>query len=220
MNRGSILAIVIGVVTAVGLVGTMARDNGEPATALDSATPSAPADETSTRQQSAPTTQPASSTEAASAEVPPMLGQAGTLEDLDGWLQTDATSFEDFDGKVRIVQFWTYSCRNCKATLPFLRDIYADHQGEPFEIIGVHAPEFSFEEDLANVQAAAIEQGVTWPIAIDNSKTNFRSWQPDRRFWPRTFVVDQNGEIRFDRIGEGKYDELAATVDWLLANDP
>lgn len=215
MNRGSFLAIIVGLVAAAGLVGALARDDDEPSAALDGAAPAAATEEAA---EPDPTTTSTETT--APPEAPPMLGQAGTLENLDGWLQTDAASFEHFDGKVRIVQFWTYSCHNCKATIPFLQDIYAEHQGDQFEIIGVHAPEFTFEEDLANVQEAAIEQGVTWPIAIDNSKTNFRSWQPGRRFWPRTFVLDQNGEIRFDRIGEGKYDELAATVDWLLENGP
>ena len=45
-----------------------------------------------------------------------------------------------------------------------------------------------------------------------------RSWQEGRRnFWPRTYVVDSDGNIRFDHIGEGKYEELNATVAQLLA---
>lgn len=226
MNRGSFLAIILGVVAAAGLVGAIASNRNDAATALDTPAEPTPAaqtnsDPTGSNQSAEPdSSSTTETTEPSSAEAPPMLGQAGTLENIDGWLQTEATSLEEFDGKVRIVQFWTYSCHNCTATIPFLQEIYADHQGDKFEIIGVHAPEFSFEEDIANVQQAAIELGVTWPIAIDNSKTNFRSWQPGRRFWPRTFVLDQNGGIRFDRIGEGNYEELADTVNWLLENGP
>ena len=51
-----------------------------------------------------------------------VLGAAGDLVGLDGWLQTDATQFSDFDGSVRVVQFWTFSCSNCKNTLENLRD--------------------------------------------------------------------------------------------------
>lgn len=96
------------------------------------------------------------------------------LTNLDGWLQTDATSFSEFSGRVRIVQFWTFSCSNCKNTIPHLSSIYETYRGDGLEIIGVHAPEFDFERDPVAIAAAAVEEGVTWPIAIDNAKTNFR----------------------------------------------
>lgn len=150
--------------------------------------------------------------------VPENFGAAGTLTNLDGWLQTEATSLEDFDGQVKIVQFWTFSCRNCTATIANLQQLYETYQPEGLEIIGVHAPEFSFEEDPDAVLEAAQNLGVVWPIAIDNHKTNFRSWQSSRRFWPRTYVIDTNGDIRFDHIGEGAYAELEETVAYLIGN--
>ena len=154
------------------------------------------------------------------AEAPERRGPAGDLVELDGWLQTDATSFSDFDGQVKIVQFWTFGCFNCKNTIPHLQEIYAAHNGNGLEIIGVHTPEFDYEKDPDSIATAAADLGVTWPIALDTDKRNFRAWQPNRRFWPRTFVVDQEGEIRFEHIGEGAYDELAATVSYLLENGP
>ena len=74
------------------------------------------------------------------------------------------------------------------------------------------------QADPANIAQAAVDLGVNWPIALDTDKTNFRAWQPGRRFWPRTFVLDREGNIRFDRIGEGAYDELNATVAFLIQN--
>ncbi|MGH1491601.1 MAG: redoxin domain-containing protein [Acidimicrobiales bacterium] len=153
-------------------------------------------------------------------EAPPLLGEKPGLDNLDGWLQTDAQEFEAFDGQVRIVQFWTFGCHNCKATIPHLQDIYADWHDDGLEIIGVHAPEFSYEADHGNIANAAVDLGVTWPIALDTEKKNFRSWQEKRRFWPRTYVLDQNGQVRFDRIGEGQYQELADTVAYLIENGP
>ncbi|NNC42992.1 MAG: redoxin domain-containing protein [Acidimicrobiia bacterium] len=150
-------------------------------------------------------------------EAPPVLRAAPDLVDLDGWLQTDAASFSDFDAPVKIVQFWTFGCYNCKNTIPYLQDIYATYRDDGLEIIGVHAPEFAYEADPANIASAAVDLGVTWPIALDTDKVNFRSWQSPRRFWPRTYVIDADGNIRFDRIGEGAYDELEATVAYLLA---
>ncbi len=153
-------------------------------------------------------------------ETPPNLGPATELTDIDGWINAEPTTsgLSSYDGQVRIVQYWTFGCFNCKNTLPHLKEIYNRYQPEGLEIVGVHSPEFDYEADPANVSAAVVELGVNWPVALDTSKTNFRSWQGDRRFWPRTYVLDQNGDIRFDHIGEGGYDELEATVAHLLAN--
>ncbi|MGI9016105.1 MAG: redoxin domain-containing protein [Euzebya sp.] len=143
------------------------------------------------------------------------------LSDLDGWLQSDVTSLDELQGKVVVVQFWTFSCSNCQATLPNLQQLYAQHgAGEgDFEIVGVHAPEFQYEEDPANITAAAADEGVTWPIALDTNRRNFHSWQPGRSgYWPRTYVLDRQGNIRFDHIGEGAYQELNDTVAALLAD--
>ena len=82
--------------------------------------------------------------------------------------------------------------------------------------VGVHSPEFTFEEDPAAIAAAAEELGVTWPIALDTRRSNFFGWQGSRGYWPRTYVIDQQGRVRFDHIGEGKYEQLAATVEYLL----
>ena len=144
------------------------------------------------------------------------LGPAKGLARLDGWLQTDITSLEDLRGKVVVVQFWTFGCINCKNTLANLRALYDQHQGEDFEVVGVHSPEFSYEEDPVAIGEAAVDLGVTWPIALDTDKFNFFRWQGGRAYWPRTYVLDRDGHIRFDHIGEGAYDELNETVIALL----
>ncbi|MDJ0925900.1 MAG: redoxin domain-containing protein [Acidimicrobiia bacterium] len=163
---------------------------------------------------SAPATTAAPSTSTS----PPMLGSPLPLLDIDGWLQTDIESLEDLRGQVVIVQFWTFACYNCKNTLPYLQDIYAEHKDAGLEIVGIHSPEFTFEEDPAAIQAAAEELGVSWPIALDTRQRTFFSWQGSRGYWPRTYVLDRDGLIRFDHIGEGKYDELEQTVVTLLGD--
>ena len=187
--------------------------------------PSSPA--TSSRQVStdaadraAPTV--ASTTPAAGLSAPPEnLGPRPDLVGIDGWLNTDIDSLADLDGQVVMVEMWTFGCSNCKARIPHTQELYAAHADDGFEIVGVHAPEFATEAELANIEEAIERLGVTWPVALDTERRSFRAWQEGgRRFWPRTFVIDQRGDIRFDHIGEGAYDELAHTVAWLLENPP
>lgn len=142
------------------------------------------------------------------------------LVDIDGWLQSDISSLEELRGKVVAVQFWTFGCSNCKATLPHMQALYEKYGGDDFEIVGVHAPEFDYERDADRIAQAAADLGVTWPIALDTEKRTFRSWQTDRRFWPRIYLIDRDGEIRYDKIGEGKYDVIDAAVGALIAETP
>ena len=171
---------------------------------------------TSTSTSLAPTGVDVAGDATVAEELPPDLGPAKDLRGIDGWLQTDIESLEDLRGKVVVVQFWTFGCHNCKATLPNLAALYAEHQGADFEIVGVHSPEFDYEKDPDAIAAAAEELGVTWPIALDTARQSFHSWQGSPAYWPRTYVLDREWNIRFDHIGEGAYEELNETVAALL----
>jgi thiol-disulfide isomerase/thioredoxin len=207
LSRSQWVAVAIGLIAVAGLVAANLDDSPDATMEGDNSAAEGTPEETAP----APTT--------SLPEAPPFLGTAGDLVDLDGWLQTEAAQFSDFDGTVRVVQFWTFGCINCRNTLENLRALYDEFEPRGLEVIGVHAPEFDFEADPAAIAQAAIDLDVNWPIALDTDKTNFRAWQPGRRFWPRTFVLDRDGNIRFDRIGEGAYDQLNATVAWLIEND-
>lgn len=233
MERAQLIAalvviVVVGALVAVRIgAGDETEVAADPAVAVDDAPretprdgPDASDDEAANGDEAAPETTTRGDTAMTAVGAPENLGPAGSLRELDGWLQTDATSFEDFDGQVRIVQFWTFGCYNCRNTIPALQGIYERYEPEGLEIIGVHSPEFDREKEIDAIAAAAVDHGVTWPIALDTDKTNFRDWQPGRRFWPRTFVVDQNGDVRFNHIGEGRYDDLESTVAYLVENGP
>ena len=153
--------------------------------------------------------------------APPDLPDRGLhrdLVDIDGWLQSDVTSLEELRGRVVAVQFWTFGCSNCKATLPHVQALEERYASDDFEIVGVHSPEFSYEQDVDRIRDAAAELGVTWPIVLDTHKRTFHEWQDGpRAFWPRMYVLDRDGHVRYDHVGEGHYDEIEAVVAALLA---
>ncbi len=156
----------------------------------------------------------------ATVETPdlPNRGPHPELLDIDGWLQSDVTSLEELRGKVVAVQFWTFGCRNCRATLPHMQALYEQYADQGFEIVGIHAPEFGYEAEVPNIEEAAADLGVTWPIVLDTAKRTFHSWQEGPTgHWPRIYLIDRNGNIRYDHIGEGRYAETDAAVQALLA---
>jgi thiol-disulfide isomerase/thioredoxin len=159
----------------------------------------------------------ASTTTIAPPELPDR-GRHPVLRDIDGWLQSDVSSLEELRGQVVAVQFWTFGCYNCKNTLPHMQDLYANYRDQGFEIVGVHAPEFSHEAEVDNISEAAVELGVTWPIVLDTDKRTFHGWQEGpRAHWPRIYLLDRDGHVRYDHIGEGRYAEIDAAVQALLA---
>lgn len=208
----ALLAVCVAAVIWIGLRdGDATASTATGATAATAETAATtPVDDTTTT--AAPVTLP---------EAPENLGPRLDLRNLDGWLNTEIDSLDDLDGQVVLVEMWTFGCHNCKARIPHNQELYATYADRGFEIVGVHAPEFDHEADIDNIKEAIERLGVTWPVALDTEKTNFRAWQSGgRRFWPRTFLIDQNGDVRYDHIGEGKYEELSQTVAWLLDNPP
>jgi len=153
--------------------------------------------------------------------APPDLPNRGVhlpLRDIDGWLQSDVASLEELRGQVVAVQFWTFGCSNCKATLGHMQDWYSRYRDQGFEVVGIHAPEFSHEAEVDNIVEAAAELGVTWPIALDTQKHTFHDWQEGPRgFWPRVYLLDRDGNVRYDHRGEGRYAETEAAIQALLA---
>lgn len=82
-------------------------------------------------------------------------------------------------------------------------------------MVGVHSPEFDFEQQEENVRAALPRLNVTWPVAMDN---DFQTWRAyNNRYWPHKFLIDQQGIIRYHHIGEGAYRETELHIRNLLA---
>ncbi len=142
--------------------------------------------------------------------------KAPKLEGIAGYINTDSEELnEQIKGKVVLYDIWTYSCINCQRTLPYIvawNDKYAD---EGLVIVGIHSPEFEFEKDINNVGLAVEKFGITYPVILDNDKTVWDAFE--NRYWPRKYIADDEGYIRYDHIGEGAYDETEKIIQELLA---
>ena len=144
----------------------------------------------------------------------PNFGKGGRLQGISDWINTEPLETSDLRGKVVLVDFWTYSCINCIRTFPYVQGWHEKYKDDGFILLGVHSPEFEFEKELANVQAAAEKHGLTYPIAIDNDHRTWNSFK--NRFWPAHYLMDVDGNIRYVHFGEGKYAETDAAIHNLL----
>lgn len=133
------------------------------------------------------------------------------------WLNSEALDINDLRGKVVLVDFWTYSCINCQRTFPYLRAWWDKYKDRGLVIVGVHSPEFEFEKDTENVREAMQKYGVAWPVVQDNDFIIWRAY--NNHFWPHKYLVDQEGKIVYDHIGEGAYEETEKRIQELLGVD-
>ncbi|HTY39859.1 MAG TPA: redoxin family protein [Candidatus Paceibacterota bacterium] len=116
--------------------------------------------------------------------------------------------------KVILLDFWTYSCINCIRTQPYLNAWYNKYRDAGLEIIGVHTPEFDFEKDHGNVAAAVAREGIKYPVVQDN---NYGTWTAyGNQYWPRKYLIDIDGYVVYDKIGEGGYDETEQAIQKAL----
>ena len=82
-------------------------------------------------------------------------------------------------------------------------------------VIGVHAPEFSFEKNLVNVRRAVKDLRVDYPVAVDNDHVIWRAFS--NQYWPALYFVDAQGRVRHHHFGEGSYEQSEMIIQQLLA---
>ncbi len=128
-------------------------------------------------------------------------------------------SIGGLQGRVVLVDFWTYSCINCQRTLPHLEAWNRSYAKAGLTIIGVHTPEFAFEHVVSNVSQGAKQLGVEYPIAIDNGYSTWNAYQ--NQYWPAEYLIDATGHVRHVDFGEGQYGQTESFIRHLLvAADP
>lgn len=133
------------------------------------------------------------------------------LVGISDWINSQPKNLK---GKVVLVDFWTYSCINCIRTLPYLSEWYKKYKDDGLVIIGVHSPEFDFEKEKQNVEAAVKRYDLEYPIALDSNHETWNAFA--NQYWPAHYLVDVNGNIRYHHFGEGNYQETEAAIQQLL----
>jgi thiol-disulfide isomerase/thioredoxin len=137
-----------------------------------------------------------------------------SLKGATGWLNTTPLDLTSLHGKIVLIDFWTYTCINWRRTLPYIREWASKYKDQGLVVIGVHTPEFSFEERTENIKKAMKQMGIDYPVAIDTDYDIWESFQ--NRYWPALYLINANGVIRYQKFGEGDYYESELMIQKLL----
>lgn len=92
---------------------------------------------------------------------------------------------------------------NSRRAIAHVVDWYARYKNFGFEAVGIHSPEYAFEEVPENVGRAAAGLGGTYPIGLDNRMSTWTAYR--NRWLPAQYLVDAYGILRHIKFGEGDY---------------
>jgi thiol-disulfide isomerase/thioredoxin len=143
------------------------------------------------------------------------IRKAPDLVGISNYLNTSPEKLsKDMENKVILYDIWTYSCVNCIRTLPYITAWDEKYAEQGLLIIGIHSPEFEFEKDAENVQVAMDKYGIDYPVVLDNDMKTWKAFE--NNYWPRKYIADHQGNLRYDHIGEGGYQETEKIIQQLL----
>ncbi len=144
-------------------------------------------------------------------------GAAPDFQGVGTWINSEPLTLAGLRGRVVLIDFWTYSCINCLRTLPYIREWDDRYRAAGLTIVGVHSPEFAFEQVESNVRENAKKLKLRYPIAMDNDFGTWQAWH--NQYWPAKYLIDRNGHVRYYHFGEGEYAETEEAIRTLLGAD-
>jgi thiol-disulfide isomerase/thioredoxin len=140
----------------------------------------------------------------------PNLRVGGIAPEIDGTdLEGNRLKLSDYRGKVVMVVFWGSWCGPCMAMVPQEKELWQRHRDKPFVLLGVNCG-----DKLEVAKKAAAEKGMGWPSWYDGEELRGPiETEYDVPHWPRIYLIDAKGMIRFiDARGQ----ELDEAVEKLL----
>ncbi|MDZ4261960.1 MAG: TlpA disulfide reductase family protein, partial [Pseudomonadota bacterium] len=116
-----------------------------------------------------------------------------------------------WQGKVRVINFWATWCPPCKREIPDLIELQASYGNQGLQIIGIAL------DNRAAVSEYVEESGINYPILLgDEAVEVAEKLGNDMGILPYTVIVDQLGNIAYVRYGEVQRDTLESEIKKLL----
>ena len=141
--------------------------------------------------------------------------KAPNLVGIEHYLNTTPEELtKEIEKSVVLYDIWTYSCINCIRTLPYITSWDEKYSDQGLLIVGIHSPEFEFEKNPENVKIAIEKYNINYPVVLDNDMKTWKAFE--NNYWPRKYIADHEGNIRYDHIGEGGYQETEKIIQQLL----
>ena len=128
-----------------------------------------------------------------------------SLPDLDG----NTVRLSDFDGQVKLLDFWATWCAPCREEVPMFKELHEKYGAEGFALVAI-----SMDDEGADVVRPFVEElGIPYTNLIGDAEVE-EAFGPIVGY-PMAFLVDRDGKIVKTFVGakprkvlEGKIQEL------------
>ena len=118
------------------------------------------------------------------------------------------------EGKIVLLDFWTFCCINCHHVLPDLAKLEEKYKDE-LVVIGVHTAKFTAEQDTENIRRKVREYRIKHPVVNDANQVIWRRFGVQS--WPTLALIDAKGQFVGMLSGEGHYEQLDRVIGQLVA---
>ena len=108
------------------------------------------------------------------------------------------TTFDQFHGKVTILNFWATWCGPCRKEIPDLDAIHTEYSGKGVMVLGVSVDRGP--DVLDEVAAFVSNHKMSYPVVIDNGE--LEQLFGNIRAIPTTFIIDREGKIVERFVGQ------------------
>ncbi len=133
-----------------------------------------------------------------------------THNDKQDWINSKPLLSKDLEGKVVLIDFWTFDCWNCYRSFPWLNSLEEKFKDQDFIVIGVHTPESEHEKERARIVEKTKEFNLHHPVMIDSDFSYWRAM--NNRYWPSFYLIDKRGKVRNLFIGETHKGQTRAKI--------
>ena len=127
----------------------------------------------------------------------------------------ELTLYDDFQGKLVVLDFFTYCCINCLHILPDLKrleNIFGIPDG--VAVVGIHSAKFENEKLSTNISHAVQRYDISHPVVNDKSASLWA--QLDITCWPTLVLLSPDHYILLVLSGEGKTDLLIDVLKYAV----
>ncbi len=118
-----------------------------------------------------------------------------------------------FEGQVRVVNFWATWCPPCLDEIPDFQAFHEKYEDQGVKIIGIALD----EQGAEIVQPFVEDMNMTYLSLIDTTQKAATEFGGIYGI-PTTFIIDREGMVRKKHVGYMSYENLESAVLPLLAN--
>lgn len=128
------------------------------------------------------------------------------------WFNADATTLQQMseDGSVVLVEFWNRSCEDCLDEIAMLDDLHDRYSERGLVVLGVHTPDFDFEQQPELLEETVTSYDVTFPVVHDGDRAAWLAFENEAR--PSRYLVDAEGVVLYRQAGAGAAADTEAAV--------